>query len=257
LVTHLQNAGLSTGASEHARYLVKNGPGAPQEFLAYEQRINGAAHTDNSDSPYFTQAGYDAAHIGDVSWDHDAKSDVRTLVQAPFHRFSILAPWMRVAGYGEYGRWPIRAATLVLRGTTPVGLTKPVFFPPDGSSVPGTMRNSEWPNPLAACPGYAFPVGTPVTAQTGASIKVSLESYSVEDESIGREVEACGFDARTYPVSWGKGVLESYGAVILIPRQPLIPGHQYGVRIKTHRHSYTWSFRVRGSKSTLKSAKVD
>jgi len=252
-----ENVGLSTGAAEHAQYLVKSGPKSAEQFSAYVQAIDGAAHTENSDSPYYTQAGHEAAHTGDVAFDRDPKADVRGLVEAPFHRLSILAPWVRVAGYGDYGTWPMRAATLVLRGSTPVGLTKPVFFPPDGSTVTGMMKASEWPNPLDACPGYAFPVGTPITVQTGAFIKVSLESYSVQDESTGQAVETCGFDAMSYPVSWGKKGLSSYGAVVLIPRQPLTKGHQYRVNVKTHQHEYTWSFRVRGNNSSLRSARID
>lgn len=249
-----ENVELSTAAGEHARYLVKRGPSTPDEFLAYEIGIDGSAHSENSDSPYFTHEGREAAHFGDVAWERDPLADVQGLVVAPFHRVSILAPWMRVGGYGSYGAWPMRASTLVLRGSTPVGLTKAVFFPPDSSTVVGIMKNPEWPSPLAGCPGYTLPVGMPITVQTGADVQVSLESYSIVDEASGRDVEACGFDAGSYPTSWGKRALLSYGAVVLIPRRPLAAGHQYRVAVKTQLDGYTWTFRVLGAEPVHESA---
>jgi len=252
-----ENIGLSNAGAAHACYLVKNGPGSPVAFLGYEQTIGGAAHTEDPSNQYFTQDGYAAARTGDISWDRDPKADIDGLVQAPFHRLSILAPWVRVAGYGNCGGWPMRAATLVLRDSTPVGLTKPIVFPPDGSVVPGAMKNSEWPNPLAACPGYTFPIRTPITVQTGAFIKVSLKSYSIEDETTGQQIEACGFDSGTYPDQRGQRVLLSYGAVVVIPRKPLSPSHSYIVDIKTQRHTYDWKFRVSQKGPTLHAARRD
>jgi hypothetical protein len=239
-----ENTGLSNAGAAHACYLVKNRPSTPAAFFNYEQTIGGAAHTEDFSNQYFTQSGYEAALRGDISWDRGAEADVDALVEAPFHRLSILAPWMRVAGYGDCGRWPMRAATLVLRGSTPVGLTKPIVFPPDGSVVPGTMKKSEWPSPLAACPGYTFPVGTPITVQMVAAIKVSLESESIEDETASRQVDACAFDATTCPDQWGQRALLAYGAVVVIPRKPLTPGHSDSVSVKMQRHAFSWRFQV-------------
>jgi len=231
--------------TEHARYLVKNGPKAASVFISYTQTIDGAAHTEDEDNPDYTHEGYEAARTGEVGFECNPTKLVDGLVEAPFHRLSILAPWMRVAGYGDYGRCPVHAATLVLRGSTPVGLTKAVLFPPDNGMVDGVMRNSEWPNPLAACPGYSFPVGTPITVQMGAFVKVQLESSAIQDETDGRQVEECGFDASTYPLEYGRRVLTNYGAIVVIPRNPLTPGHTYRINVRTHRHAETWNFHVR------------
>ncbi len=239
-----ENFGLSNAGAAHACYLVKNGPPEPAAFFAYENALGGAAHTEDPGNQFFTRAGSEAARRGDISWERDPNSDINSLVEAPFHRLSILAPWVRVAGYGDCGRWPRRAATLVLRGSTPAGLSKTIVFPPDGSSVAGVMRGREWPNPLAACPGYSFPVGTPLTVQFGAFVRVSLKSYSIEDATTGREVEACGFDSSTYPGTWGRRVLLSYGALVVIPRAPLAPGHTYSASIGTQRHELKWTFEV-------------
>lgn len=239
-----ENSRLSQGATEHAEYLVRSGPKTTFAFVDYMHALGGAMHTEDRNSPYFTDEGYQAARTGNVAFKYGAANVVDDLVEAPFHRLSILAPWMRVAGYGDYGDCPIHAATLVIRGATPVGLTEGVLFPPDNGTVNGRMSDHEWPNPLAGCPGYSFPVGTPITVQMGAFVKVQLESYAIEDETESREVEACGFDAITYPIELGRLILVNYGAVVVIPRNALTPGHTYRVSIRTHRHAETWSFRV-------------
>src|SRR5258708_6272320 len=76
----------------------------------------------------------------------------------PFHRFSLLAPWAQVAGFGSFGQYPRSAAALALRGAMPDSEEATVIrFPPDGSSVlTGTMYLSEWPDPLAPCPAINF-----------------------------------------------------------------------------------------------------
>ena len=110
-----ENPDLNRGAEQHAEYLVKNGPRTPSAFMAYIQTLGGEAHSEDPDNPYFTQAGYEAAH-GDIAFRCGTPQVVDGLVEVPFHRLSILAPWMRVAGYGDYGECPVHAATLVMRG---------------------------------------------------------------------------------------------------------------------------------------------
>jgi hypothetical protein len=38
--------------------------------------------------------------------------------------------------------------------------------------------------------------------------------------------------------------LKLYGAIVLIPKHPLIVGHRYRVDIKTQRHVLSWDFAV-------------
>jgi hypothetical protein len=245
-----ENLGLSMGAEKHARYLVKNGPKNPDAFDRYAESLTVDAHTEAPGNPYFTKEGSRAARMGDVTWGKDPLENIDGLLAVPFHRLLILAPWERVAGYGGYGHPPNRAAVLVLRGSTSVGVYKPVLYPPDGATMPnGSLESSEWPNPLDACPGYSYPVGLPLTVQLGPSIRARLMGYTVDDETTGREVAACGFDAFAYPDAYGRQVLSSYGAIVIIPRHPLVPGREYRVDVRSHRHEFTWSFRVQGAHS--------
>jgi hypothetical protein len=253
---------LSEGSYQHARYLVEQASANPALFEAYVRGAGAAVHTENPASPYFTDAGNEAAHGGpsmrgvmqsaDVAFaGQDSRRDILNLLVAPFHRMSLLAPWARVAGYGTYGNYPHNAAAIALRGPESyVGNTE-IYFPPDGSNVPLTeMKLPEWPNPLAGCPGYELPVGLPVTLQLGANRSAEVAAYSFRDTTSGKRLESCAFDAGTYndpdssTQSHGREVLKIYGAVILIPRRPLIPNHSYEVSIGARERRYRWSFSV-------------
>src|SRR5262249_16926489 len=95
--------------------------------------------------------------------------------------------------------YPKAAAALALRGPDETGGGGMVQFPPEGSTVPMTeMLRGEWPNPVAACSGYSYPVGLPVTLQLGSDQQLALSSYSFRDETDGRRLEACAFDSATY-----------------------------------------------------------
>jgi hypothetical protein len=235
--------------------LVENGPLDTDAFRRYSQTLGANAHTETFGNRYWTGEGNEAGEHGGIAWDKDSIADIDGLLIAPFHRLPILAPWAKVGGYGDYGRWPKRAGVLVLRGATPVGVIKPVFFPPEGATMPtGAMVNSEFPDPLAACPGYSFPVGLPITVQLGPSVRARLESYSLEDETTQREVETCGFDAQTYPDTYGQKVLSNYGAIVLVPRKPLASDHEFRVNVESHRYTHTWTFRTEQTTRTVNRA---
>jgi hypothetical protein len=240
-----ENSWLSLGSTQHAQYLVKNGPSDAAAFHRYMQALDAAAHTEEFGNPYWTGEGNEAGQYGGIAWGKDSITDIDGLLIAPFHRLLILAPWAKVGGYGDYGSYPKRAEVLALRGATPVGIVQPVFFPPDGATMPtGAMVNAEFPNPLEACPGYTLPIGLPITVQVGASVRTQLKSYSLEDATTHSKVETCGIDAETYPDPYGQRVLSSYGAIVLIPRKPLASAHEYRVSINSHRSTYNWTFRI-------------
>ncbi len=255
------NADLSYGSEQHARYLVVQGPTDATGFRAYDRSIGPGAHLENSHNPSYTKAGAAAAIGGalaaniiqgaDVAWEgRSASGDIDNLIVAPFHRLSLLAPWAQIGGYGSFGEYPRRAAALALRGSL-YGWhhEHPTEFPPANSSISiAALSGSEWPNPIASCPGYERPVGLPVTLEFGRS--VVLQSYSFRDQTSRDSLEACGFDAATYhnanPLQQRRGreLLRAYGALVLIPRKPLIHGHQYIVTTQTSSGKFDWEFRL-------------
>ena len=169
----------------------------------------------------------------------------------PFHRLSLLAPWAEVAGYGESGKSPDRVAAMALRGRQGRDANLVVRFPPEGSKMPfAIMPGSEWPNPLTACPGYTLPVGLPITLQLATP--ANLGPYSISDQTQGRELTACAFDAQTYEnpdatqEAYARRALAGAKAIVVIPKYPLKPGHRYKVAIQAG-GEYEWSFEVTGT----------
>ncbi len=228
-----ENAHLSYGSEEHARYLVVQGPADAAGFRAYDRSIGPRAHLENSHTPSYTVAGAEAAMGGslaadviqgaDVAWEGRGESgDIDNLILAPFHRLSLLAPWARVGGYGSFGEYPRRAAALALRGpldAQPDG--RPIEFPPANTNISiNAMSGLEWPNPIAG----------------------------LRDQTSEQALEACGFDAAGFRGSdatqqkRGRELLSAYGAVVLIPRNPLSRGHEYHVGMRTSQGSFEWDF---------------
>jgi hypothetical protein len=262
-----ENPMLTYESQQHARYLVKQGPTDNRAFGLYARALGGGAHREDPGSPYYTREGAEGARGGkiypsvrqsaDVAWgEKDEVDDIDGLLAYPFHRISLLAPWVEVAGYGSDGEYPRRVAALALRGKMETSMetseeATPVEFPPNGATMPvGAVTRMEWPDPLASCPGYQRPTGLPITVQVGHLIEV--ESFSLKDETTGDKVEACAFDFASYSnpdpgqQSSARAALKRFGAAVLIPREPLTAGHRYNVEIKTHRHAFSWSFSIGG-----------
>jgi len=253
-----ENTALSRDCEAHAQYLVEQGPATEPQFESYKAAIGLAAHHEDPSSPHFSAAGAECAAGGkeaigvsqsnDVAWGRDPINDLDGLFyDAPFHRLSLLAPWASVAGYGTYGDYPRRVGTLALRGEGGIG-SPLILFPTDGSTLPvGAIHSFEAPDPLSSCPGYKVPIGLPITVQLGSGYRGRMQSYSISG-SAG-SVETCAFDWLTYKnpdaaiQEHARELLHAYGAIVLIPRQPLANG-VYKVAISTGRQNLAWSFTV-------------
>ena len=249
---------LSRDCVAHAKYLVDQGPTTAAQFENYKASIGLAAHREDPASPHFSAAGAECAAGGkeaigfsqsnDVAWGRDPINDLDGLFyDAPFHRLSLLAPWATVAGYGTYGDYPRRVGTLALRGEGGIG-SPLILFPTDGSTVPvGQIHSFEAPDPLSSCPGYKVPIGLPITVQLGSGYRGRMQSYSLSGPS--GPVETCAFDWLTYrnpdtnTQEHAREILRAFGAIVLIPRQPMANG-VYKVAISTGRQNLAWSFTV-------------
>lgn len=218
-------------------------------------------HTEKPGAPGYSSGGLEAASASDVAQWAGHGTVGFTPVEAidgwmaiPFHRLPILSPRLKRAGYGQYCAHGICFAALnVLTDAErpqpiPIVFKDPIQFPADGSTISITSAGGEWPDPLSSCPGYTMPTGAPITLQLGSWYQPKMSAFSIKRDGV--EVAACGFDANSYanPDSsveqTGRGVLRDYGAVVVMPREPLVAGSTYSVSITADDRPYTWSFKV-------------
>ena len=106
-------------------------------------------------------------------------------------------------------------------------------FPPAGCNFRcAPIAAANIPIRSASCHGYSTPVGVPIILQLGAPTEgddVKVSSSSLNDD--GAPVDTCAFDATSYANPDGYqqiasvAGLHSYGAVVMIPKNPLQPGH--------------------------------
>jgi hypothetical protein len=141
-------------------------------------------------------------------------------------------------------------------------LRSPVEFPPDGATVDlRSYSGNDFPDPLSSCPGYKAPTGAPISIQLGEGYGPdgSLEVSSHLVSRDGVEVETCLVTAASYAgrdaqeTKIGKWGLTQIGAAIILPREPLAPGH-YKVALKEAEKLYEWSFTVAAPTSPAQSA---
>jgi len=244
---------LSTGDANHARYLVAN-----EAAMIRSGKIDASIHDEDPTKPYFTPEGKTAGGLSDVDAVYtdppetpDAHWAIENWVTGPFHRMWLLNPALRRVGYGQYCQKGICAAALNIRsGVDADPGPSPVMYPPDRAIIRNgkfSADEAEWPDPLATC-GYQTPTGMPITLQVGGKAPVRLAGFSLSRN--GTAVESCAFDASSYksadPVALErvKNQLAHFGAIVMVPKEPLAPGATYTVKIATSGQTFSWWFAV-------------
>lgn len=252
---------LSAGDREHALYVMKN---FASEIFA--GGLGAEVHTEDPARPWYTPEGAEAARTSDITERGVAPGKappdpqqwaIAGWMTAPFHRLFMLSPLLHDVGFGSDCEANVCVALLnVLSGADPLPRTgapleQAILFPPDGASIPSSMAalDTEWPNPLSGCDGYAFPAGLPISVQLGPMVDAQLNSFSIANDD-GAALEACGFDADSYrnpdPTERARviGVLRGQGAIVIVPRRPLEPGRRYNSLVSVNGYDYKWSFAV-------------
>jgi hypothetical protein len=249
----------SAGAALHSRYLITN----YRDQISHSVNLGRLMHQEDPSKPGFTADGAAAGLAGDVDemWDPARSPPAAWAIDdwmlAPFHRISLLDPRLLRVGYGDDCESGVCVATLnahsdlALHGSSSATSAGPIVYPPNGSSVKNANFTAEWPDPLTSCAGYHVPAGLPITLQLGAAAMPALTSYSLaRNGPPPAPVEVCGIDAHNYAnpdaatQSVGRELLHEYGAVIIIPRQPLAAG-RYTATVTSGGQPHTWSFSVR------------
>lgn len=256
-----EDRSLSKGAAAHARYVVKN-----HADMIRSGKIDASIHTEDPDKPFYTPEGKKAGEESDIDVvytnppeDLDATMAIENWITGPLHRMWMMNPRLHDVGYAQYCEGGVCASVLNVRsGVTHDRIeayssietpTAPVMFPPEGATIEnGTFSSeeAEWPDPLAAC-GYQTPSGLPITLQVGGDSPVKVEQTTIMHN--GKPIESCSFDSSSYkssdPVALRRTrkQLAHFGAIVVIPKQPLAAG-TYTVSIKTSQRPYEWWFKV-------------
>jgi uncharacterized protein YkwD len=267
-----KNSKMSDGDVKHARYMVKNYVGRTNLGLDM--------HRESKDNQWYTAEGSIAGRTSDVippgGIELTDKQAIDLWVAGPFHRLPILNPSLKEAGFGSYDEDGESAMALQLRKPTALedstafkpaprsyimpdrsgeedessaGTSRVVEFPPANATVPlAAFDSGEWPNPLASCPGYKAPTGIPITLQLGGTVPPKIQSATLTTNQ--QPLESCSFDASNYrgddetQTVTGRGALQNYGAIVLIPRARLHSDASYEVSIVVDGRSYQWTFQV-------------
>jgi len=240
-----ENTTWSAGCYNHSVYLVKN------DIIA---------HAEDPNLPYYTAEGNTAGSSSNVrvsTNDETGQQSVDGWMVGPFHGVGIIDPEFLVSGYGEYYEnipshtWDYGATLDVIRGlgSVPGGITFPIMWPGNGSTVPlNSYNGNESPDPLSNS-GYTPPSGLPIIIQLGAgSITPSVTNTSLT--TGGNPVEHFWYDETNYTNSdiddqnLGRAVLGSRDAVVIMPRNILTAGATYNVSVTANGNTYNWSFTV-------------
>ncbi len=239
------NQDWSEGASLHSRYMVLN------DYVG---------HYENPENQWYTPAGAAAAKSSNVfvtGWfDSPDENAVSFWMVAPFHAVSILDPQLKETGFGSYreesGHWKMAAALDVVRGLgkLPEGTIFPILYPPDEGQIQLLQyHGGEFPDPLASCPNYAAPTGSPIIIQLGSGdLTPVILSHILE--SGGQILESCIFDETNYSnansgqQASGRIILNNRDAVVIMPRYPLERGRSFSVNVTTSDGPISWSFQT-------------
>src|SRR5205807_1862390 len=99
-----------------------------------------------------------------------------------------------------------------------------------------------------ACPGYSTPTGIPITLMVGEHQPAILDHVTITQS--GKQAETCAFDASSYKNPDAVGLkrvhdqLTHFGAIVIVPRSPLVRGVTYIVNATVSGRDYSWWFAV-------------
>jgi hypothetical protein len=284
----VDDSAISAGATDHARYLVKNGIAGGDIVLdpqaLHFQMPQDAFRWEVKGMPFYTDdgasSGRDAVIVTAHAISLSGAEFVDRLMTMPFSGLIPMVPQFSVAGLGAYCdpgqcaivipyRFGLEKSVRIALYDGPASdrlwnpnlgpipsetgrLQTPVEFPPDGATIDlQSYFGGDYPEPLSACPDYKAPTGTPISIQLGEGYGPdgSLEVSSVIVTRDGVEVETCVITSQSYEghtpeqTEVGKARLARFGAAVILPREPLAPGH-YKVALKEADQLYQWGFTV-------------
>lgn len=261
---------LRTGAGLQPVTLDEEGSLPQWLHTRYAAENRAWGHSEDPSLPWSTPEGLDAARrsnlaYGSVFADPRDPSDgamwIDVWAQAPFHLFSMMDPrtkGIRFASYRaehpcgdgapEACSLTVAVAALQALRDGPWPSLATVEFPGPGSTIDLAVFRGEWPSPLASCPGYTSPAGLPLFAMVGPQGPSPPRIVTSTVERDGHPVDHCAIDAANYvnpdeeAQRLARSILAGHGAVVLVPREPLVAGSSYRVVLTTDLSSHDWTF---------------
>lgn len=235
-----ENTTWSSGCYAHSRYMALN-------------RV--ITHYELSSLPYYSDAGDLAARRSNIALGAGGTTAIDLWAIGPFHAVGMLDPGLKTTGFGNYtSSTGMPAASLdVIRGlgAPPSTTSYPILWPGRGATSDYLRYgDGEYPDPLSGT-GFSAPSGPPIIAQFGAgglTPSVSASRLSCEGTSLQHAVysETTYRNSDSAAQSTGRGALNSRDAVVMMPRNPLLPGKQYDVSMTVNGRTYSWSFYTAG-----------
>jgi len=270
-----EDIALSKGDELHAEYMVNN-----YRDAIMAGSLGAEMHSEEPGYDGYTPEGLAAAQASDMNTWYSSGTptpepesertesagdwgtpewSIDEWMAVPFHRIPMLAPDLAHAGFGQYCDEGVCAAGINLangaRGNMPPAGASPwpIEFPPNNSTITLLSTGDEYPDPRVNCPGYEPPSGLAITLMLGRRADAHLADYQViRRGAFGGpvNVEACGFDSSSYDNPDGEAQqraragLSAYGAIVILPRDPLERGATYDVSVTANGRGYQWSFSI-------------
>jgi hypothetical protein len=233
----VDDAAISAGALNQARYLVKNGIAGGDIILENKQlhfqTPQDAFRWEDKGKPFFTDDGASAGRNAVVLTASEINLSgadlVDLLMTMPFSGLIPMVPQFSVAALGAYCdpgqcaiviayRFALEKSVRIALYDGPASdrfwnpglglipmetgrLRTPVEFPSDGSTVNlQSPAGEDYPDPSSSCPGYKAPTGAPISIQLGQGYGPddSLEVSSVFVTRDGAEIETCLITSASY-----------------------------------------------------------
>lgn len=244
------NPSWDAGLLAHFNYLAKTP-------ASYETGQYASAHTENPQSPYYTQAGAQEGGRSDLypggvgNWTPVQLID--GWLTAPFHAIGMLRRGLtQVAfaqGQGAAGLDVIGGLSYP-QPTTPTN----VLFPGNGMTTNlGQYAGGEYPDPLETCgwQNVSTPIGLPLIAMLSVAPSSSLTATLTSTDGQKFSTSAgnlCVVDESTYKSSdtvygpTGLQILQGDQAVLLFPKAALDAGTYSADISQPGQPDITWSF---------------
>ena len=240
-----ENPILSANAMKHSIYLAKSDP-------KYFTGIYENPHSENPESPYYTEEGADSGtNLTYTARESDA---IDSWMQAPLHAIGLLRDNLKITGYAtaindRTGR--AYTGLDVLNGL--VGSRRKVItFPGDGAIVRLNKFKGESPDPRESCgkdwekfrglPIFASLISTPPRDITGKIVTPDGKTLLAGDDLC--VVTQYSWISTDRVISYGNKIMAGEKLVLLIARSPLSPG-EHSVSVSgTGISPLNWKFTI-------------